>query len=134
MVKEISAGAICYTYINNEIHFLILKHKNGNHYSFPKGHLEDNETLKECAIREVYKETNIKIEIINDNFKVNSYLLDNGNYKEVYYFLAKALTTNIIIDKDEVLKAGWYSKNEVLKTLTYENDKVMFFNFTKSLK
>ena len=134
MVKEISAGAICYTHINGEIKFLILQHKNGNHFSFPKGHLEEGETLKECAIREVYEETNIKIEIINDNFKVNSYLLDNGNYKEVYYYLAKALSKDIKIDEKEVLYANWYSKSKALKMLTYENDKVLFFNLTKSLK
>ena len=38
------------------------------------------------------------------------------------------------IDEKEVLYANWYSKSKALKMLTYENDKVLFFNLTKSLK
>ena len=133
MVKEISAGAICYKIVNNMYYFLVIKHKNGNHYSFPKGHLNKDESLFECAIREVKEETNIDIKIVNENFTTNTYLMPNGNYKEVYYFLAKALNDNIKTQDEEIINAKWLNKEETLKTLTYQNDKVMFFKYTQSL-
>lgn len=133
MVVEVSAGAICYKKENDEYLFLIIKHKNGLHFSFPKGHLLENEPIKDGAIREVFEETGINIKIVNDNFKVNSYPLSNGNYKEVYYFLAEALNDDIVIQEEEVLEAGFYKREEVLKKLTYNNDKVIFYNMTKSL-
>jgi len=36
---------------------------NGN-WGFPKGHIENNETKEETAIREVFEETNVNIRII----------------------------------------------------------------------
>ena len=63
-----------------------IKHKD---YSFPKGHLEKNETLKECAIRETEEETSVNPIIIKDEpVKVLSYVDSNNDDVEVYYFLA----------------------------------------------
>ena len=43
MKYEKSCGVITYILINNEIHYLLVKQTNG-FVSFPKGHVENNET------------------------------------------------------------------------------------------
>nr|WIF89107.1 hypothetical protein QOL21_03735 [Acholeplasma laidlawii] len=40
MVKEVSAGAVVYTKVDDQYLFLMIQNKNGNHFSFPKGHVE----------------------------------------------------------------------------------------------
>ena len=55
MLEEKSCGAIVY---NNEGKVLIVQH-NAGHWDFPKGHVENNETEVETAVREVKEETNI---------------------------------------------------------------------------
>lgn len=37
-----------------------------NGYSFPKGHKEDDGTLKQCAIRETAEETRRVAEVVNE--------------------------------------------------------------------
>ena len=53
MQKEKSCGAIIY---NKNKEVLIVKH-NAGHWDFPKGHVEENETEIQTAIREVKEET-----------------------------------------------------------------------------
>ena len=59
MIEEKSAMAVViYKQMILTIHEVIF----GNvKISLPKGHIEANETVIECAIREAFEETNIKI-------------------------------------------------------------------------
>ena len=49
MKKEKSCGAVVYKYQNNQLLFLLIKSKKGHHFSFPKGHVENDETEVETA-------------------------------------------------------------------------------------
>ncbi|VEU80016.1 bis(5'-nucleosyl)-tetraphosphatase [Haploplasma axanthum] len=126
MKKEYSCGAIVY---NKENLFLVIKHRYGGHYSFPKGHIEGLETKKETAIREVKEETNIDIKIVNDKEFVTNYKFYMGDKmidKEVTFFLAEAISTDLIKQDAEVNEVLWLNKEQVLDILTYESDKKAF--------
>ena len=84
---EKSCGVVLYTYKLGKRNYLLIK--KDNIYSFPKGHIEENETEKECAIRECFEETSIK-PILQPFFKKSiSYGLSNGDDKEVLFFIGK---------------------------------------------
>lgn len=120
---EKSCGAVIYKYKNNELYFLILKHLKG-HYSFSKGHVENNETEYETAEREIKEETNLNIEFINGFRKTSIYSPKENNLKEVVLFLAKDKGNSILKPQlDEISEISWYKENDALNILTYEEDK-----------
>ena len=51
---------------NNNHREILLIGSNHKNYSFPKGHQEPNETLRECAVRECFEETGLRTEIIKE--------------------------------------------------------------------
>ena len=55
---EKSCGAIVFTRRNGQILFVIVQEQAGT-YSFPKGHMEGDETEAETARREVFEETGL---------------------------------------------------------------------------
>ncbi len=134
MVKEVSAGAVVYIKTNNQLLYLLIQNKNGNHFSFPKGHVEKNESIIDTAMREVLEETGIVFEITSDKMETITYLMPNGIYKDVYLFLGQALNQKITVQQDEVLHAGWYNHEQVLRYLTYDNDKIAFIKLTERIK
>lgn len=133
MISERSCGALVYTKIDNELKYLVIKQKYTNHYGFPKGHIEKGETKEQTAIREIYEETNIKVDLNNTIFKEVYYEPKPGIKKEVTFFLAKALNTNFKIQVEEVLEIHWLNEKEVLNMLTYENDKDVFKYLTEGI-
>ncbi|VEU82309.1 bis(5'-nucleosyl)-tetraphosphatase [Acholeplasma hippikon] len=134
MVKEISAGAIVYTESEGKILYLLAQNKNGGHFGFPKGHVEKDESIIETAHREVYEETGIMFEIVTDKMQTSTYLMPNGIYKDVYYFLGKATNTKIRKQDSEISVAGWYTKEQVFRYLTYDNDKILFIKLAGHLE
>ena len=122
MKQEKSCGAIIYKYINNELYILLLKHNKG-HWSFAKGHMEENETEKETAIREVKEETNLDIDI-NTNFReISKYSPKKNVIKDVIFFLATPKTTDITPQLSEIKEIKWYKYEQALDILTYDKDK-----------
>lgn len=55
---EYSCGAVVFTRENGHILFAIVQEQSGA-YSFPKGHMESNETEMETAHREILEETGL---------------------------------------------------------------------------
>lgn len=64
---------------------LIIHPTNSNHWTFPKGHIEDNETELDCAYRETLEETNLDLKNIKGEIKYFGDSFRNG--KRVVYFL-----------------------------------------------
>ena len=123
-VKEKSCG--CIIIENKKV--LLVQQKKGR-WGFPKGHVENNETEKETALREVKEETNLNVEIIGDKRYSETYINTRGNLKEVVYFVAKVIDGEIIPQKKEINKIEWVNLLEAKDKITYETTKKIYIQF-----
>ncbi len=133
---EISSGAVVYSYFEDiaDVKFLLVKNKNGHHWSFPKGHIEIGETIKDTALREIEEETGLKVKIQTNDVAINTYSPYEGCLKDVYYFLAQAFSHDFYPQESEIDEIVWATKDEVVKMLTYANDLAVFNQLVKVLK
>lgn len=125
-LKEKSCG--CIIIDNNKV--LLIKQTRG-HWGFPKGHVEDNETERETAIREVKEETNLDVKIEGKNAYKEEYITDKGKLKEVIYFIAKKIGGEIKPQEIEVSKIEWVDFDEAKKRITYDNTRNLFEKILK---
>ena len=61
MIREKSCGALVYRKKQDRLELLLIRHKNGGHWSFPKGHVETGETEPQTALREIKEETGLDV-------------------------------------------------------------------------
>lgn len=125
-LKEKSCG--CIIIENNKV--LLIKQTRG-HWGFPKGHVEDNETERETAIREVKEETNLDVRIEGNNAYREEYITDKGKLKEVVYFIAKKTGGEIKPQEQEISKIEWVSFKEAKKRISYDNTRELFVKILK---
>lgn len=87
---ERSCGAIVFTKRNDEILFAIVQEMGGA-YSFPKGHMEGDETEMETARREVLEEIGLRPAFLDGFYQQDEYPLAEkpGTWKRVTYYLAE---------------------------------------------
>lgn len=104
---EKSAGGIVYRKIWSEIHVLMLAWKNAKdelEYVLPKGHIEENETVLDTALREISEETGL----LQQDLHVIKFM-----NKIAYSFIAGYLEGAPIIHKEVSLFLVKYTgKNE----------------------
>ena len=117
---EISAGAIVYTIINDQINYLLIKDFHGN-YGFPKGHLEDDETEIEAAIREIKEETGIDINIDTSFRQELRYVMPNGIDKISVYFLSSYKDQTPVKQPEEVDEIMLVPYEKALEIITFDN-------------
>ena len=121
MIKK--AGTILLDKDNKKIGLVYRKKQDD--ISFPKGHLEENETLEECAIRETLEETGRNCKLLEEEpIYIDKYNNKEGSV-EVYYFLAEDLgKINEEIDEELI----WVKIDKVLDILEYESLKEIYRN------
>ena len=94
-----------------------------NHWGFPKGHIEENETEQETALREVREETNIEAEVSSNKRYINHYITDQETDKTVIYFAAKKVGGSEEPKEGETLEVKWFDFKDALEILTFDNMK-----------
>ena len=129
MQKEKSCGAIIY---NKNKEVLIVKH-NAGHWDFPKGHVEENETEIQTAIREVKEETDIDITIYKEYRYEIHYNPKENVGKTVVFFLANNVNNNAKKQDEEIANIGWFKYDEALNILTYDDAKKLLKQSYKDL-
>ena len=134
MKKEKSCGAIIFRKIQNKYEFVLIQQKYSLHFGFPKGHVEQNESELMTAYREVKEETGLDIEIFSQIRGKIQYSPRPGIIKDVIYFLAKAKSTIIKKQDEEIEDAMWVDESEVLNKLTYQSDKQIFESVLSQFK
>ncbi len=123
MTLEKSCGALVFRRFHGNTELLLIKHANGGHWSFPKGHVESGETEIETALREIKEETGIDV-IIDPSFReVISYSPKKDTQKDVIYFIARAQNYDYTPQEEEISQIKWVEINRAHTILTYDNDK-----------
>lgn len=93
-------------------------------WSFPKGHLESDESPEEAAHREVLEETGIDVLIDSSFSKMVDSALPEDN-RTVTFFLGHCPegTPDPIAQSEEVEKAAWVPVDEAFKGIAYAPDR-----------
>ena len=128
---EGSCGAVVFNEEKGERQFLLIRNRRSAHWGFPKGHIEPGETKEETAIREVLEETGLNIEIVPGFVKNSKYIIQGKIEKSVSIFLGKTTEFDYKLQEEEIEECGWYTYNDALRILNYENDKYILTEAAK---
>ena len=121
MKYEKSCGVVTYILINNEIHYLLVKQTNG-FLSFPKGHVEGNETEQETALRECLEETALKVTIKKGFREVINYKIPEIDVdKDVVLFVGEIDNLDYHRQEKEIDDIQVYTYQEAYNLLEFDN-------------
>lgn len=125
MKYEKSCGIIPIYIENNEIKVVLIKQNNGV-IGFPKGHVENNETEKETALRECFEETNLEVSII-DGFKeeISYYMSEYDSYKTVVFFIGLVKCFKTKIQESEVSEIFLTTFEDAYDKITFDDTKLL---------
>ncbi|MEG0826033.1 MAG: NUDIX hydrolase [Bacilli bacterium] len=125
---------------------LLVHHKTFNRWVQPGGHIEENETPEETALREVYEETGLKVQLIGQRFpREDDFIRPLGIQKnrgkqgdvhiDIIYAAIPINEIDINNKDDEIDKAKWFSRNELDKIDVFEDIKItMDYLLTKFIR
>jgi 8-oxo-dGTP pyrophosphatase MutT (NUDIX family) len=119
----LAAGGLVVRQADSGLLEVAVVHRPGREdWSFPKGKVERNETLTECALREVEEETGLSCRILSF-VGTTEYRDRKDRPKVVAYWSMQALSGTFRV-VDEVDELRWIELGQsVLDLLTYERDR-----------
>jgi len=120
--EERAAGFVLFRRLPDRRLYLLLRHRDGGHWSFPKGRIESGEREREAAGREVAEETALEPPHPIGAFRaISAYRFKRGGRsisKTVVYFLGEALSAGVRLS-DEHTDAAWLDAAAARERLTY---------------
>lgn len=127
---EVSAGGFVISKTDASLVALMARFNRGGklEWCIPKGHLEDDETNEQAALREVFEETGLRAEVINYLGEVSYQFIQSGNRisKTVHVYLMRQTGGELSFDKDphkEASELEWVRVTELLTRLSHSNER-----------
>ncbi len=122
--REVSAGGIVFRRFGTEAHFLLIK-DSYRHWGLPKGHLEEEESPAEAALRETGEETGLDslvlhgpIRIIDWHFRFRGRAI----HKFCHFFLFESPEGEVVPQLEEgITDHQWLPIDKALDALSYDN-------------
>lgn len=114
-----AAGALIWRERAGRLEVLLIHRPRYDDWSWPKGKLDDGETLPECATREVYEEIGMKVQL-GIPLPAIRYFVKNEP-KVVYYWAAKT-AGDPTPDNHEVDGFQWVTPKDAVQLLSNSSD------------
>ncbi|MGC1879528.1 MAG: NUDIX domain-containing protein [Rhabdochlamydiaceae bacterium] len=115
---------------------LLILHREGNHWGFPKGKANPGETPLEAATRELKEETGLSvIQILREEPLAEQYQFRRKKefiVKIVHYFPA-LIEGSLQLQQEEIRDAKWLPVSEALKQLTFREARHILQEFLRHL-
>ncbi len=122
MTRHFCASAFVINPENKKI--LLIKHRKNHCWTQPGGHIEDDETPEECALREVYEETGLKITLLGERFPREDDFIrplgiqrnrhsDGNMHIDIIYAAIPNNDVQPTINWDEESAVRWFSREEL---------------------
>jgi len=135
-MKELSAGGV--VFFRNTI--LLLKKFNGD-YVLPKGRVEEGETLKDAAKREVMEESGSRVNVLEYLSKISYEFVRNTNTasihirKIVHWYIMEARDMECHPQKNEgFITAGFYPLETALELARYDDERSVIEKAIKEMQ
>ena len=132
-IREKCCGAVVFKRKGSKINVLIVRQLAG-HWGFPKGQQKPGENEHETTVREVFEETGVEIEFLDDFREETHYISRTGYAKDVVYFMAKRTGGKEEPQPEEISEVKWVSLTEAIMLLTYDFDAVILRKALRFMK
>lgn len=128
-----SFGVLPLRRVGSATEVLLILHKNGDHWAFPKGKAELGESPREAAERELFEETGLKVvEWLRETPLMEEYIPDHKQFrKQVSYFVA-IVAGELRLQEEEVAAAEWMLVPQALEKLTFKESKNILIQWISS--
>ena len=107
---------------------LLIKHKKNRKWTQPGGHIENDETPEEAALREVYEETGLRVRLLGERFpreedfirplgiQKNKRTMQDGEmhmHVDIIYAAVASLDNKLKLNREESSDIGWFSREDL---------------------
>jgi 8-oxo-dGTP pyrophosphatase MutT (NUDIX family) len=137
MIQISSYGIVPLVRHNEEWKVLLILHREGNHWGFPKGKSEKEELPQEAAQRELEEETGLKVlEFLKLDSYTESYRFRrvSGTVLKTVVYFAAVVGGTLHLHEEEIRDAKWLSIDEALARLSFKQARQVLIHYATLLK
>lgn len=118
----------------NYLELLLIKRKNEPYrdcWALPGGFVDTNEDLEDAAKRELFEETTIQVNCLEQLKAFGKPFRDPRSHVVSIAFFGYASENSIAIANDDAKEAKWFSVNDLPK-LAFDHDEIIKFALSKT--